>query len=47
MAPTWLPKMQLRSHSIELLKILDPAPSGPNLLSAGTQQSCKTHLAHR
>ena len=39
-APTVLAKRQLRSHSMDELKIDIPAPSGPSRLPAGTAQSC-------
>ena len=38
-APTTLAKMQLRSHSMDELKMAMPAPSGPSRLSTGTRQS--------
>jgi len=40
-APTVLAKRQLRSHSMDELKIAMPAPSGPSRRSAGTTQPCR------
>src|SRR5208282_2370218 len=40
-APTALARIQLRSHSIDELKIAIPAPSFPNKFSAGTSQSVR------
>src|SRR3989304_1207438 len=40
-APRWLARMPVRSHSIELLKILAPAPSGPRRLASGRKQSSR------
>ena len=39
-APTTLANRQLRSQSMDELKIAIPAPSGPSRLPAGTTQSC-------